>query len=883
MESPFFRSKFRIPNDPRHFVPRPRLLRLLDDLAECPVTAIVAPAGSGKTALAADWLRHDQRPCAWLTLDAADRDPAQFWRSVTAVLSPLVAWLPAGLDEVFAIEPLGPSRPADAPEPALADRNVADAAGTTVTLVIDDIDRLDEDERACAALETLVLDRPPGVRLVLLSRHRLPLAVDRLRASGVLADIHFDALRFAPDEATRLLTSLCPDIPAADLPVAVARASGWTAALKLTALSIRSGHSATAPPRSLEGGGPDQFIDEYLWQEVLRGERPELIRMLLATAVVGRLNYGLAEVLTGRPDAGDLLEEAEDRGLFVTSLDDGGWFQVHSLVRDMLLSKYERRWPVGLREQHARAARWFESMDDGLAAFDHWLGADRPDDALRVLADTAPGLVDTGRGEMVARLIDEIPPQTASSGLDSLVRYAWCTLMVERMRFQDALSAADCAVEDADATTRSRLDLLRAAAASLSGDWDRCEMLARPALAHSQGQARVDPIERFGWNLVGLGIALDERWHDEGELEAEVRVAASQDADQHLAFECARVLGLAVSGQPRAAMQAAVRLGHVAEDGQLPRLRTELALADAIVAAEIGDRERAERTLTELSGRSTYPIPSLQLVAKLELIQLHVAARQFADALAEFKHAETFVDEVLRPTAASSPRAPAHATKSWVLTSLARAGVALSLATDNLDAADEWSQRVADPFWGPVCDAKLHLARADRVHAAEALSRARPRCVRHQVLHQLVLARVIAAQDHESAAASVAAALETAAGHGLLQTLASDGTDVTELIELVELAAWRVPDAWMEQLRHVLVPTWHANACGGPVEPLTERERDVLRLLPSRLTLGEIAPQLYVSQNTLKFHLRAIYRKLGVDSRAGAVQAARQMRLLPGG
>ena len=106
-----------------------------------------------------------------------------------------------------------------------------------------------------------------------------------------------------------------------------------------------------------------------------------------------------------------------------------------------------------------------------------------------------------------------------------------------------------------------------------------------------------------------------------------------------------------------------------------------------------------------------------------------------------------------------------------------------------------------------------------------------------------------------------------------------NGSDV---LELIELAAWRAPDSWMEQLRHLLVPTWRAHAAG-PIESLTERERDVLRLLPSRLTLGEISTQLYVSQNTLKFHLRAIYRKLGTGSREDAVQAAREMRLLPAG
>ena len=118
-------------------------------------------------------------------------------------------------------------------------------------------------------------------------------------------------------------------------------------------------------------------------------------------------------------------------------------------------------------------------------------------------------------------------------------------------------------------------------------------------------------------------------------------------------------------------------------------------------------------TLVDLSGSSTYPIPSLQVVAKLELAQLYVATGHIEDALSEFDGAETFARALLRPTMANpaDPTGPAPA--SWLLSSLARVGVALSLATDNLDAAAEWSKTVADPFWGPMCEAKVRLVRGD--------------------------------------------------------------------------------------------------------------------------------------------------------------------------
>ena len=179
-----------------------------------------------------------------------------------------------------------------------------------------------------------------------------------------------------------------------------------------------------------------------------------------------------------------------------------------------------------------------------------------------------------------------------------------------------------------------------------------------------------------------------------------------------------------------------------------------------------------------------------------------------------------------------------------------------------------------------MCEAKVALALGHPEDALDPLAKAVPRCPRHAVVHDLVRAHAVAHRDRGAAEAAATHAMERAARHGMLQSVASEGAAV---MELIELGAWSVPDGWMDQLRHALLPTWAGRDVKGPIDELTVRERDVLRLLPSRLTLREIASELYVSQNTLKFHLRAIYRKLGVASRAGAVSSARQMRLLPGG
>ena len=187
------------------------------------------------------------------------------------------------------------------------------------------------------------------------------------------------------------------------------------------------------------------------------------------------------------------------------------------------------------------------------------------------------------------------------------------------------------------------------------------------------------------------------------------------------------------------------------------------------------------------------------------------------------------------------------------------------------DTARIQAAQIDDAFWGPISRARVQLAAGDRADAWATLHSADARCARHDVV--LALLRAQSVEDRDEALKSVTTALERASANGVLQTIVSEGPAVTQL---AERAAWRVPEAWMERLRRAAVGGVLPDPTGGH-EPLTERERDVLRFLPSRLTIGEIADELYISTNTLKFHLKVIYRKLGVNSRGEAAGAARRV------
>jgi LuxR family maltose regulon positive regulatory protein len=580
--------------------------------------------------------------------------------------------------------------------------------------------------------------------------------------------------------------------------------------------------------------------------------------------VVERVNSGLAQALTGRPDAGDLLALGEARGLFVSRLDTSGWYRIHPLIRSVLMSELARRSPARVHEQHALAALWFEESDQVTLALEHWLLARRYRDALRVLAAHTTALYDSGREATVARTLAAIPLSIAAADVSALLEFAWCHLLVSRQGFLQAVEQASDAARHAaelSSIARGRLAMVQSVAALLRGDWTEAGDLAERAKQAFGDSWWLDPIGRFVWNLRAREIALSERWDHSGAEISKTMLEVSVDPERRLDFEGTRALGEALAGRPLDALQIAAGVRGAAEVANMTILRTELSIAEAIAHRELGDRARAVVELTALAETPVAAAPYCQLLANLELTLAWVEEGDLTQADRMFARATDLAEAELAGTGG----------RAW----LARVGSRRALAVGDMQRADGWCEQIEDPFWRETTKARILLAQGRANEAQAALERVTPRCLRHEVVRDLLRSRAAAGHD-ESLKWAIAAA-ELAAAHGMLQTVAAEGPDV---LHLVESAAWRLPEAWLDRLRRAAVPGLISNSASRarhPVEALTERERDVLRLMPSRLTLREIADELHISVNTLKFHLKVIYRKLGCNSRAEAAEAARAM------
>ncbi|HEY3651738.1 MAG TPA: AAA family ATPase, partial [Streptosporangiaceae bacterium] len=349
-------TKLHMPGPRAGLVLRPRLLARLDEGLGRGLVLVCGPAGYGKTVLLTDWARRGEVPAAWLSLDAADNDPARFWRHAVAALDRA---RPGTGERVAPL--LGP--PAPSSFQGLVTALINDLAADQALLVLDDYHVISA-RQVHESLAFLVEHRPAGICVVLASRSDPPLPLARLRARGQLTEIREAELRFTPAEAGELLQHAASALPDGSVAALAARTEGWAAGLQLAALSLRGQDDAAAFVAAFTGS--NRYVLDYLAGEVLEGQDERLRMFLLETSVLERLSGQLCDAVTGREGSQALLEEAERAGLFLIPLDEvRGWWRYHHLFADLLRARLQQEQPGRLAQLHRNAAAWCQ--EHGLA------------------------------------------------------------------------------------------------------------------------------------------------------------------------------------------------------------------------------------------------------------------------------------------------------------------------------------------------------------------------------------------------------------------------------------------------------------------------------------------------------------------------------------
>jgi serine/threonine-protein kinase PknK len=383
-------SKFRPPKPVGKWVPRARLSGFLNAEPNWRLALIHAPAGFGKSTLAAQWvdfLSSQGRTTVWLALDRDDNNTIWF---LSHLLEAIGRARP-GFDEE--LQQLLEERPDDAERyviPALV--NAIDEGGQDTVVVLDDW-HLVTDKRTLAVVERLLDVGGAHLSFIITSRTRSGLPLGRLMVRGQLIEVDAVSLRFDGTESQSFLVDINRlDLDVEDVATLHRTTEGWIAALQLVSLSLRDHREASILIESLSGG--HQSIGEYLAENVFNTLEPDVLNFLLTSSVPERLCAGLASALSGVEQGQGMLERVQAQDLFLQPLDaDGTWYRYHHLFGDYLRRRLERDYPGRSRELHLTAARWYTENGFPSDAVDHSLAARDVDFAVQIVESLAMWLV----------------------------------------------------------------------------------------------------------------------------------------------------------------------------------------------------------------------------------------------------------------------------------------------------------------------------------------------------------------------------------------------------------------------------------------------------------------------------------------------------------
>ncbi len=889
---PLLATKLHPPRRRRTLIPRPRLGDTAERSRQRALTLVSAPAGFGKTTLVAEWLA-DRPATAWLSLDPRDDEPVRFWTYVVAALETAAPDLRS--EAAALLESPGVSL--DVVVATLS--NDLETAAEDLVLVLDDY-HLVESVEIHASVAFFLEHLPPQIRLVITTRADPPLPLASLRADGDLIEVRAAELRFTADEAAAYLSEAMDlSLSASDIDTLEGRTEGWIAALQLAALSMQGRDDPSA--FVAEFAGDDRFILDYLADEVLEHQPPEIRDFLLSTSILPRLTGPLCAAVTGMDESKGILEELERSNLFLVALDDRRtWYRYHHLFGDVVRAKLLDDRPGRAQELHRRASAWFAANGEPHEAIAQSLAGDDPTRAAELIEAVATEMQRARQEGQLREWLEALPTELFADRpvlADTLAGARMATGDPTGVGALLDLAAArldddDRIVVDQDATARlpAMLAIHRAGLALLAGDTDG-------AIAHATDAVELatddDPLQRGAASaLIGLAhwargelVQAQDRytgavgWFEDGGYLADLMGISLALADIQLA-----------RGHLREAQRTFEHALRLTDEHPGLRGAADMHVGLSEVLIERNELDAAERHLEisaelgEAMGLPQHAYRWRVTAARLRRARgdLHRALAQIEQALPRYA---TDFSPPVRPVAALRARVLlARGDLDGALGWAAERGLG---AGDNLTYVGEFEH---------ITFARVLLACHAAGRGGGSLEQATA------LLHRLLIEAEAggrigstieililladaqrSANDADAARSALDEALRRAEPEGHVRLFLHAGPAVTDLLRsaaseaTASSYAQRVLSA-TDRVRQAPPPAPGSSA-PGLIDPLSDRELDVLRLLRSDLTGPDIARELHVSVNTLRTHTKHIYTKLGATNRREAVTRADELGL----
>lgn len=932
METPLLQTKLYIPPARPELVPRPHLIERLNEGLHRKLTLISAPAGFGKTTLISEWVnqkgagrtlyvRDESRETnlhpsplspqpagvAWLSLDDADNDSVRFLTYLVATLQTIEANIGKGIQKTLQ----SPQPPTEVILTALL--NEMGTLPNRIILVLDDYHVI-EAKAIDQALTFLLEHLPPQLHLVITTREDPQLPIARLRARNQLLELRAADLRFTPSEATTFLNQMMGlNLSIEEVTSLETRTEGWIAGLQLAALSMRGREDVAGFIKAF--AGDNRYIVDYLVEEVLQHQPEQVRSFLLLTSILDRLSGPLCDAVTGQANSKKILEALERGNLFVVPLDDQRqWYRYHHLFADVLQAYSLEEQPDQIPIWHRRASEWCEQNDLPADAIRHALAAEDFNRAADLVELAWPAIFKGFHPNIWLGWVKTLPDELVRARPVLSIGCAW-TLLDD-----GELEAAETHLQDAEWWLNTVTDMnaqpeaptsemvvvneeeFRSLPASIaSARAYRAQALddAPSTVAYAKQALNLLPVNNYyerGIAALFLGMA----YWTTGDLEAAYRSIVNSVTDLRLAgnfhFQIVGTVVLAdikvIQGRLHEALSIYQQASQLAtQQGEsILHGTADLYVGLGELHRELGDLQAATQyllTSKELGNQAVSPGSAYRLYAAMARIKK--AEGDPDGALALLHKAE----RVYKRDPVPNVR-PVAALKARVWVGQGRLAEALSWIRErNLSPDDDinYLQEFEYMTLVRVLIAEYKRDRVDRVihQAMGLLERLRQAAKAGERTGSLIEIMVLQALAHEaqgniaSAVVPLKRALTLAEPEGYLRIFVDEGQPMQVL--LAESLARGADAIYVTQLLAAINEqrgdeTVMPNPNQLLIEPLSQRELEVLRLLANGHTNQAVADELVIALSTVKKHVNNIFGKLGVGSRTQAVSRARELDLL---
>ena len=900
MSWPILTTKLYTPSPRPELVVRPRLLERLNAGLHHKLTLISAPAGFGKTTLVSDWLASCEREVAWLSLDEADSDPKRFLTYLLAALQTIEASLFAGVMASLA----SPQSPATETILTML-LNEMDRVENKLIFVLDDyhlVDAKEVDDMLTFLLEHL----PSHLHLVITTREDPQLPLPRLRARDQLTELRASDLRFMPHEAADFLNRMMDlSLSAEEVESLESRTEGWVAGLQLAALSVQARDSRSEFIKSF--AGDNRYVVDYLVEEVLQRQSREVKDFLLQTSILNQLNASLCDAVSERKNSGDILDKLERGNLFLIPLDDKRqWFRYHHLFAEVLYAHLRQEQEESVAILHGRASAWYEGQGLQADAIHHALAANDTERAADLIECAWAEMDRSLQFATWLRWLKALPEDVVAVRPVLRIGYAWALLdggeleageaelhklelWLETTSINDMVIADEAQFQalpitiaeahaygaqsrgDTKSTVkymREVLELLpedevfrRASATSLLAlaQWVRGELAA----AHKTFSESMHALTKAGHELMGVVAPF---------FLADIRQAQGRLGDAKTTC--------------KTALELAEKSG-----GIVPGMN-ELHVGLSEVALEQGDITEAETLLLRAKALGEGAvIPGTKYRWFVAMAQVKVAQEDFGAALELLDEAERWF---IRTPISNLRSIDAIRARVW-------------LRRGDLDKAQSWlHERGLIPQdelsylleFEHITLVRFLIAHYQRGQTLSPLHKANGLLKRllqpaeaQQRAGSLIELYILQALVHEAQGDSGAGleplnqAMTLAEPEGYVRMFIGEGKPMLKLLS--EAKTQGVMPGYATKLLATLKDAEFKLEAASSylpaqslLEPLSERELEVLRLIAQGFSNREISKRLYRALSTIKGHNRNIFGKLQVQNRTEAVARARELGLL---